>query len=101
MYVNIFRHRKRSDLDMDAYRADSARMEQLARAQPGFLAYRRYSSSDGEALSMSEWQTEADARAWANEAEHLEVQLRARTEYYESYVVYSCSDPKVRCFGMQ
>ena len=99
MYLNIFRHRKKAAIDIEAYLADAARMEDLARAQPGFVAYRRYVSADGEALSISEWEDEAHARAWAQHAEHLAVQSRARSEYYESYVVYSCSNPEIRSFG--
>ena len=99
MYLNIFRHRKRADIDMDAYLADAARMEELARVQPGFLDYRRFASPEGEALSISEWASEADARAWSEHPEHRAVQARARTRYYESYTVYSCADPDVRRFG--
>jgi heme-degrading monooxygenase HmoA len=98
MYFNVFRHRKRSDLDADAYAADAARMEGLARAQKGFIAFRRYTASDGEFLSMSEWETEDDARAWASNPEHAVIQARGRSEYYESYVVYSCADPTIRRF---
>lgn len=98
MYINIFRHRKNAPVDLVAYHIDAARMEQLAREQPGFLAFRRYSGDNGEALSISEWESEADAQAWARHEEHLAVQSRGRSECYESYVVYSCSDPEVRTF---
>lgn len=98
MYVNVFRNRKRADMDAEAYAADAARMEALARAQKGFVAYRSYKAADGETLSMSEWETEEDARAWQRHAEHAAVQTRGRQEYYESYTVYSCRDPDVRRF---
>lgn len=98
MYFNVFRHYKLAGMDAVAYATDSARMEELARKQKGFLAYKRYSSPDGEALSFSEWETEEDARAWARNPEHASVQARARTAYYESYVVYSCSNPNVTRF---
>jgi heme-degrading monooxygenase HmoA len=98
VYVNIFRNYKRKDMDHQAYAADAARMEMLAHQQKGFIAIRRYTSADGEALSVSEWETEDDANAWARNAEHAAVQGRARAQYYESYVVYSCNDPRVRRF---
>ena len=47
---------------------------------------------------ISEWETEADARAWARNPEHAAVQARGRSAYYESYMVYSCVDPEIRCF---
>lgn len=98
MYMNVFRHRKAADFDADAYAADAARMEALASSQKGFIAFRRYTSRDGEFLSMSEWETQEDARAWARHPEHLEIQARGRSRYYQSYVVYSCCDPDVRRF---
>lgn len=101
MYVNIFRNRKTSTVDVEAYAADAARMEALARVQKGFLAFRRYVAEDGEALSMSEWETEEDAHAWAANAEHASVQLRGRAEYYESYTVYSFNEPQVRKFSRE
>src|SRR5215472_16838745 len=99
MYFNVFRSRKREDLDAEAYAADAARMEALARAQKGFIAFRRYGAADGESLSISEWETEEDARAWARHPEHAAIQSRGRSEYYESYVVYSCVDPLIRHFN--
>lgn len=98
MYVNIFRSRKRADVDAGAYAADAARMETLARAQKGFVSYRSFKADDGETLSMSEWESEEDARAWQRNAEHAAVQARGRQDYYESYTVYSCADPGVRQF---
>lgn len=98
MYLNVFRHRKRAGSDAHAYAADAARMEALAREQKGFVAFRRYLASDGEALSISEWETEEDAIAWSRHPAHLAVQARGRSAYYESYVVYSCSNPQIRTF---
>jgi heme-degrading monooxygenase HmoA len=99
VYVNVFRSRKRASFDAEAYAADVARMEALARTQKGFIAYRRYMASDGESLSMTEWETEADAHAWGRHPEHVAVQAKGRAEYYESYAVYACVDPQVRRFA--
>ena len=101
MYLNVFRSRKRADMDAAAYAADAARMEALAAQQPGYIAYRFYLSEDGEGLSLSEWDSEAHARAWAAHAEHVLVQARGRTAYYDSYTVYSCNQPQVRAFSRQ
>jgi heme-degrading monooxygenase HmoA len=98
MYFNVFRTRKRAGYDEAAYLADVARMEALARTQKGFLAYRRYRADDGEGLSMTEFETEEDARAWGRHPEHVAMQAKGRAEYYESYVVYACVDPRVMRF---
>jgi heme-degrading monooxygenase HmoA len=73
-------------------------MEAVARTQKGFIAYRRYMGDDGEGLSMTEWETEADAHAWGRHPEHVAVQAKGRADYYESYVVYTCVDPQLRRF---
>jgi heme-degrading monooxygenase HmoA len=74
-------------------------MEALARTQKGFVSFRTYSADDGETLSMSEWASEEDARAWQRNAEHVAVQSKGRTDYYETYTVYSCNEPQVRSFN--
>ena len=51
MYLNVFRHRKRAEIELSAYAADARELERLAREQPGFIAFRRYHSNDGESLS--------------------------------------------------
>lgn len=100
MFLVVFRNRKREDIDVDAYIHDAMEMEALARVQPGFLLFRSYTADDGEVLSMSEWEDEAHAMAWARHAEHLMVQRRGRTQYYESYTLYACASPKVQHFAM-
>ncbi len=62
MFVNVFINRKRPGFDAASYAADSARMMALAQAQPGFVSYRRYSSDDGEDVSISEWESEDAAQ---------------------------------------
>lgn len=98
MYMNVFVSRKRAGFDAEAYAADAAAMEALARAQPGFLAYKSFIAADGETLSLSQWESEDHARAWQRQFDHAAVQRRGRAEYYQSYTVYSCADPEVRRF---
>ena len=98
MYLNVFRHFKRADIDAEAYAKDAARMEELARQQQGFIDFRRYASSDGEFLSISEWESAEDAHRWSRQPEHLAMQAKSLSVYYSSYVVYSCTNPNVRRF---
>lgn len=98
MFLVVFRNRKRADMDAAAYAADAERMERLAAAQPGYLSFRSYAAEDGEVVAISEWADEAAARAWARNAEHAQVQAKGRADYYESYTVYSCADPRVSHF---
>lgn len=98
MYLAIFRNRKRADIDSAAYAADTARMEALARRQPGFLSFKSYRSDDGEVVAISEWSSEAAVHAWGSHAEHAAIQQRGRDEYYENYTLFACDSPRVHRF---
>jgi len=98
MYLVVFRNRKRADIDAAAYGADAARMEVLARAQRGFLAFKSYAAEDGEVVAISEWADEAAALAWRRVADHAEVQARGREAYYESYTLMAGEPSRVHHF---
>ncbi|MDE2595852.1 MAG: antibiotic biosynthesis monooxygenase [Sphingomonadales bacterium] len=98
MYMTVFRNRKRADMDVPAYQADNARMEELVAALPGFISIKGFVAEDGEVVAISLWESEEAAKAWANHPEHLRVQARGRSDYYESYTVFSCTDPRVRSY---
>ena len=98
MYLVVFRSRKRTDIDQAAYDAESARMEALAREQPGYRAFKSYVADDGETIALSEWDDEAAARAWGRVAEHAVAQANGRERYYQSYTLFACPDPCIRRF---
>jgi len=54
MLLVVFRNRKRADIDAVAYGEEAARMEDMARAQPGFISFKSYQSDDGETIALSE-----------------------------------------------
>ena len=98
MFLVVFRNRKRADLDQCAYDDEAARMEILARAQPGFRSFKSYAADDGEAIAVSEWDSEEAARAWGSQQEHRAAQRRGRDRYYESYTLFACADPRIHRF---
>ena len=98
MFLVVFRNRKRADIDAAAYAADAARMEELARAQPGYLAFKSYTAADGEVVAISEWADEAAAREWARHPDHGPVQGRGRAEYYQDYTLFACDAPRIHRF---
>ena len=98
MYLVVFRSRKRADHDAAAYGRDAQRMVELAHAQPGFLAVKTYAAEDGETVTISEWESEAAAKAWRAHGEHAPVQGNGRSAYYESYTMFTCGDPRVTQF---
>ena len=100
MYVNVFRNRKRADMDAAAYSADAADMERLAAAQPGFLSFKSFVADDGEVVAISEWADEASARAWGTHPAHRVVQAKGRHAYYASYTSMACNNPRVSRYTM-
>jgi heme-degrading monooxygenase HmoA len=98
MYLVVFRNRKRADIDAASYAADAARMEELARSQPGFLSFKSFTADDGEVVAISEWADEAAARGWGRHVEHAAVQAKGRDGYYAEYALYSCESPRIHRF---
>ncbi len=99
MFLVIFRNRKRAGIDTAAYGADAARMEVLARAQPGFLSFKSYTSDDGEVIAISEWENEKSAFDWGKNPQHVATQARGRAEYYRDYTLFTCDNPRRHHFG--
>lgn len=98
MFLVVFRNRKRPDIDAAAYAADAARMEAMARAQPGFVSFKSYVAEDGEIVAISEWASEAAVHAWGSHPEHAAIQQRGRSDYYQDYTLFACGEPQVRRF---
>lgn len=65
----------------------ASRMEELAAQQPGYLGLESVRDSDGRGITVSYWQTDADARAWKRVAAHVEAQRLGRQRWYSDYRV--------------
>jgi glutathione S-transferase len=70
----------------DGYAETAARMEELARARPGFLGFE--SVRDGtRGISISYWGSLAAVAAWKADPEHLRAQRLGADKYYDRYQV--------------
>ncbi|MEO6880266.1 MAG: antibiotic biosynthesis monooxygenase [Mycobacteriaceae bacterium] len=67
------------------YAAMAARMDALARQQPGFLGVE--SARDEVGITVSYWIDDDAARGWKQVAEHLLAQRRGQQQWYETYRV--------------
>ena len=77
---------QRTETD-DGYGDMADAMEQLARAQPGFLGVESARGSDGFGITNSYWSDEDSIRAWKRNVDHLVAQTRGRTDWYQFYAV--------------
>jgi heme-degrading monooxygenase HmoA len=83
-YVAVIFTSLRTDGD-NGYSVMSARMEELAARQPGYLGIE--AARDGLAITVSYWADEDAARAWKQVSEHLVAQERGRALWYSDYRV--------------
>lgn len=77
----------RTDRD-NGYAEAAARMEELAKEQPGYLGID--SARGGIGITVSYWRDLESIRAWKGQWEHAEVQRRGREDWYERYTVRVC-----------
>jgi len=86
-YAVIFTSLKASD---EGYAETSARMNELARQQPGFLGIESARGDDGVGITVSYWTDLESIRAWKANAEHLGAQRRGKREWYSRYITRVC-----------
>ncbi len=82
---------QRTDRFADDYAKTAARMEELAREQPGFLAIESARNPDGFGITVSYWSSLLAVKAWKDVAEHGLAQARGRKDFYERYEVRVCT----------
>jgi uncharacterized protein (DUF952 family)/heme-degrading monooxygenase HmoA len=83
----IFTSRRRQDASAatDGYAEMAARMEELARRQPGFRYLLTVRGADGVGITVATFDSERHAVAWKQHPEHLEAQRLGRERFYEWY----------------
>lgn len=94
MVIGIFRSRLRAGMDAPGaeYGSTAERMEELARTMPGFRSVKAFAASDGERVTVFEFESLDELDGWREQAEHREAQRRGREAFYASYDLYIC-DP--------
>lgn len=85
-YTAVIFTNVRTRHDDEGYAEAAARMDALARRQPGWLGIESVRDPVTRVgITVSYWRTEADAAAWKQVAEHLEAQRLGRERWYETY----------------
>jgi heme-degrading monooxygenase HmoA len=82
----------------DGYAATAARMEELARQQPGFIDVESARGEDGVGITVSYWESLEAVAAWGRNAEHLLAQQYGREKWYESFTLRVCTVMQVHEF---
>ena len=84
-YAVIFPNVKSEDTL--GYNEMADKMEQLASQQPGYLGIESVSDSNGNAITISYWETEASILAWKQNAAHQQAQATGKSTWYKDYKV--------------
>jgi heme-degrading monooxygenase HmoA len=83
----IFRSRRTAQHE-DEYAAMSARMDDLARRQPGFIEMTSVRDPvSREGITVAHFVDEQSVAAWRRHPEHVEAQRRGIADFYEEYHV--------------
>ncbi len=89
MIVVIFRSRLR-DEGREEYAAWGREIGQLASVQPGFVSAKTFTAPDGERVTLAEFETEDDVRAWREHPRHRQAQDLGRATFYSEYHLQVC-----------
>jgi len=100
MIVTIFRSRLREET-LAEYGPVAEQMERLASSMPGFISFKSFAADDGEHLSIIEFESEEDQRAWRDHAEHRIAQAAGRDRFYSTYKIQVCTPTRTRDFERQ
>ena len=100
MVIAIFRARIRPSVREEYYERAEV-MAQIARSMPGFVSYKAYSAPDGERVSIHEWETADQLRAWRLHPQHVAMQQIGRERFYEEYTLYVMDSPRESRFVRQ
>ena len=87
MVIAVFRSRLRSE-HADDFQQLADRMLELAQSMPGFISYKHYNADDGERVSIIEFESAEQIRAWREHPEHRRAQEIGREKYYEEYSLH-------------
>ncbi len=89
MILVVFRSRLRPEA-ADAYALEAAEIGALARKQPGILSVKTFTASDGERVTLAEFDSDESVALWRENSRHKEAQHRGKTEFYSEYSVQVC-----------
>ena len=87
--IVIFRSRK-TGLQPEAYNQVAAQMSQLVTTIPGYVDHKTFHHTDGETVTLGEFNSLDAVHAWGNHPEHRSAQSLGQQQWYESYELTIC-----------
>lgn len=100
MILTVFRNRLNPEATQD-YNAMQPRITSLAKGMPGYVSHKTFVAEDGERVTLVEFDSAENHRAWAVHPEHIEAQKKGRSSFYLEYDIKVCEVIKTRSFKKQ
>lgn len=76
----------------------ATRMSELARSMPGYISHKSFTAADGERVTIAEFDTEENMRAWSSHPEHIEAKKMGRAAFYSEYDIKTCVVQRAHVF---
>lgn len=89
MILTVFRSRLHEGHDVE-YESFVKSTSTLAESSPGFLGHKMFFAPDGERLTLVEFDSVENQRAWSLSAEHRAAAKAGRKSFYETYRIQIC-----------
>lgn len=87
--VTVFRSRLRPEF-ADEYATLAAEVHDIATTMPGFVSIERFTSDEGERLSLVVFESAEAAEAWRQHPRHQEAQRLGRERFFSEYSIAVC-----------
>src|SRR5258706_2796876 len=88
--VTVFRSRVRPEV-LDEYAPMAARMSELAKTIPGYIAHKGFVAEDGERVTIVEFASATAHRAWSQHLAHVQAKKKGRSTFYSEYRIQICA----------
>ncbi|MFE2326794.1 antibiotic biosynthesis monooxygenase family protein [Streptomyces sp. NPDC059385] len=74
--------------DSSGYAETLARMEEIVRANPGFLGYESARTPGGLGITVAYFRDHESMATWRQDLEHQAAMKQGRSDWYESYTLH-------------
>ena len=91
MVIVVFRSRLKPGADLEGIGRIGERMYEIASSMPGYVSYKDFTASDGESVSIVEFESLEALADWRDHPEHKAAQERGRRDFFAEYVVQVCT----------
>ncbi len=95
MILTVFRSRLKPEA-LEEYGVWAKRMSELAQTMPGYISHKVYTAEDGERVTIVEFESAEQQRAWATHPEHLAAMKKGRASFYADYRMQICTVDRTR-----